>query len=43
MHTLRMAVLGESPFGPLHPEDEEALGFVCGTPGIVKEVAVSHV
>ena len=24
MHTLRMTGLGECPFGPLHPEDEEA-------------------
>ena len=40
---LCMAGLGECPLGSLHPEDEEVTGFVCGTPGIVKEVAVSPV
>ena len=27
MRTLRMAGLGECPFGPLHPEGEEAAGM----------------
>ena len=43
MRTLRMAGLGECPFGPSTRRMRRPLEFVCGTPGIVKEMAVSPV